>query len=461
MISRSTHRVQRVSRAGVVHVEARRARDEAVVALVVDAAEAEHRPEVVALRRVVVDDVEDHLDAGAVQRLHHPLELAHLVARRRVERVRREVADRRVAPVVRQPAAGEEALVDDVVHRQQLDRRHAERLEIRDRVLAGETAVGPAQILAHTGPKLREALDVELVDDRLLPRRPRPDDLIVLPLERRVDHDRLRHRRRRVGRVDGEVSVLRAGAGHVRERARRTPVDGAVDRLRVRVDQQLRGIEAVPRQRLVRAVHAIAVALPRPDARQVAVPVERGPFVQLDALFPVVAVEQAQLDALGVLREEREVRAGAIPLGAERERVARPDSAIRHLRDGSGEAGVVRSAGDDQHVLAWLGQLMTWEDRHRRLMRRLAIVLVLTALVDIFGTIAEYALEKGVAHGDIHSFGDALFFTTVQLLTVSSQIRNPLTPWGRVVDVVLELWAVIVVAGSAGAIASFFQTADR
>ena len=49
----------------------------------------------------------------------------------------------------------------------------------------------------------------------------------------------------------------------------------------------------------------------------------------------------------------------------------------------------------------------------------------------------------------------------MQLLTVSSQIRNPLTAGGRVVDVGLELWAVIVVAGSAGAIASFFQAADR
>ena len=125
------HRVERVAGAGVVHVEARRLRDEPVVALVVDAAEAEHRPEVVAFGGVVVDDVEDHLDAGAVQRLDHPLELAHLVARRRVERVRREVADARVAPVVGQPAVGEEALVDDVVHRQQLDRRHAERRQVR------------------------------------------------------------------------------------------------------------------------------------------------------------------------------------------------------------------------------------------------------------------------------------------------------------------------------------------
>ena len=42
----------------------------------------------------------------------------------------------------------------------------------------------------------------------------------------------------------------------------------------------------------------------------------------------------------------------------------------------------------------------------------------------------------------------------MQLLTVSSQIKNPLTAGGRIVDVVLEVWAVIVVAGSAGAIAT-------
>jgi voltage-gated potassium channel len=112
-------------------------------------------------------------------------------------------------------------------------------------------------------------------------------------------------------------------------------------------------------------------------------------------------------------------------------------------------------------VIAWLREVISWEVRHRLLLRRLAIVLVLTALIDLIGTVAIYFLERGVADGDIHSGGDALFFTTVQLLTVSSQIRNPLTVGGRVVDVGLEVWAVIVVAGSAGAIASFFQTADR
>jgi hypothetical protein len=108
-----------------------------------------------------------------------------------------------------------------------------------------------------------------------------------------------------------------------------------------------------------------------------------------------------------------------------------------------------------------LRRVFSWEERHRRVVARLALVLVLTAVVDVVGTVAVYLTERGVTGGDIHGWGDALFFTTVQLLTVSSQIKNPLTATGRVVDVVLEVWAVVVVAGSAGAIATFFQAADR
>jgi hypothetical protein len=103
-------------------------------------------------------------------------------------------------------------------------------------------------------------------------------------------------------------------------------------------------------------------------------------------------------------------------------------------------------------------RVMRWEERHRILVSRLLLVLTLTLVIDGVGTVLEYFLERGAKGGDLHSLGDALFFTTVQLLTVSSQITNPLTAGGRIVDVVLEVWAVIVVAGSAGAIASFFQS---
>jgi hypothetical protein len=109
---------------------------------------------------------------------------------------------------------------------------------------------------------------------------------------------------------------------------------------------------------------------------------------------------------------------------------------------------------------AELRRLATWEERHRRLVSRLLVVLAATAVVDAVGTALVYAFERHAKNGDIHNLFDAFFFTTVQLLTVSSQIRNPLTTPGRIVDIGLEVWAVIVVAGSAGAIASFFQAGD-
>ena len=107
-----------------------------------------------------------------------------------------------------------------------------------------------------------------------------------------------------------------------------------------------------------------------------------------------------------------------------------------------------------------LKRLGTWEERHRRLVSRLLLVLALTAVIDAIGTILVYWLERNVPQTDIHTLFDAFFFSTVQLLTVSSQIKNPLSPAGRFVDLFLEIWAVIIVAGSAGAIASFFQTGD-
>jgi len=78
---------------------------------------------------VVVDDVEDHLDAGAVERLHQVLELVHDLVRpvaRGVLRVRREEADGVVAPVVAQTALEQVGVVDEGVDRHQLDRCDSE-----------------------------------------------------------------------------------------------------------------------------------------------------------------------------------------------------------------------------------------------------------------------------------------------------------------------------------------------
>ena len=104
--------------------------------------------------------------------------------------------------------------------------------------------------------------------------------------------------------------------------------------------------------------------------------------------------------------------------------------------------------------------IASWGDRHRLLIARLSFVAILTLGVDALGTVAVYFTERHAPHSEITTLGDALFFTTTQLLTVSSQIRNPFTTWGRVVDVGLEIWGVLVVAGSTGAVAAFFLQVD-
>jgi Ion channel len=108
-----------------------------------------------------------------------------------------------------------------------------------------------------------------------------------------------------------------------------------------------------------------------------------------------------------------------------------------------------------------LAHFTTWGERHRRLIARLTIVGLLTLVVDAVGTTLIYLAERNAPHSEITSFGDALFFTTVQLLTISSQIRNPFTTWGRIIDVFLEIWGVLVVAGTTGAAAAFFLQVDQ
>jgi voltage-gated potassium channel len=107
-----------------------------------------------------------------------------------------------------------------------------------------------------------------------------------------------------------------------------------------------------------------------------------------------------------------------------------------------------------------LGRLSSLGEHHRRLFARLTLIVLATAAVDLFAAIAMYLLERHAKGTELRTFGQAAFFTTVQLLTVSSQIKNPLTVPGRLIDVALELWAVVVVAGSAGAVATFFQSCD-
>jgi drug/metabolite transporter (DMT)-like permease len=82
--------------------------------------------------------------------------------------------------------------------------------------------------------------------------------------------------------------------------------------------------------------------------------------------------------------------------------------------------------------------------------------LVVVVVADAVGAVFMYVFEKGEHDGAINAFTDALFFSTVQLLTISSQMPNPVTGGGRLTDVALEVFGLFVVTALAGSFASFF-----
>jgi hypothetical protein len=107
-----------------------------------------------------------------------------------------------------------------------------------------------------------------------------------------------------------------------------------------------------------------------------------------------------------------------------------------------------------------LSRLFKREERHRRLLARLILAFAVTIVIFAVGTVLIWAIEGGQKGGDIHGVGDAAFFTAVQLLTVSSSAKNPLTSAGKIVDVALEVWAIFVVTAVAGSFATFFTSGD-
>jgi hypothetical protein len=94
---------------------------------------------------------------------------------------------------------------------------------------------------------------------------------------------------------------------------------------------------------------------------------------------------------------------------------------------------------------------------HRRLRGHLIVIVVATAGVDLICAVLAYLLERGTTETEINTFGSAIFWTTTQLLTVSSQLKNPISTGGRVLDVAMEIYAITVIATLAGAVGSFLQ----
>ena len=94
---------------------------------------------------------------------------------------------------------------------------------------------------------------------------------------------------------------------------------------------------------------------------------------------------------------------------------------------------------------------------HRILRSRLTFLLGATLVLDAVGTVLMYLFEHSHRGSGFDDMGGALFWVSAQLTTVSSQMPNPVTTPGRMLDIVLEIWAISVVATLAASLAAFFR----
>jgi hypothetical protein len=111
-----------------------------------------------------------------------------------------------------------------------------------------------------------------------------------------------------------------------------------------------------------------------------------------------------------------------------------------------------------RHVAEELRLTLRGETRTHRILRsRLAYLFLATLLLDAVATVLMYLFEHSDRRSGFDDLGGALFWVSAQLTTVSSQMPNPVTTPGRVLDIVLETWAISVVATLAAALAAFFR----
>ena len=95
-----------------------------------------------------------------------------------------------------------------------------------------------------------------------------------------------------------------------------------------------------------------------------------------------------------------------------------------------------------------------------RFRTRIGMLAGASVALDLAAAGLAKTFEDG-ARASFSTYLDALFWTTTQLLTVSSQLPNPEHAATKVLDVILEAWAIIVVASLAATFSDLLHHRTR
>src|SRR5208282_1076299 len=206
------------------------------------------------------------------------------------------------------------------MHRHQFNRVHAERGQVPDDARRRERRKFASNPARRFGMQRGHPLHVRLVDDEILPRN--CGLAIAIPVVRRIDHHALGHRGRAVAQIQTRRSVDR---GRAITDHRIVPSRRAIERARIRIEQQLGGVEAMSCRGIVGTADAIAIPLTGPNAAKINVPDVFGALDQRYSRDLVVTngtAKQAQHRAGRVLGKYRKVHTRAVTGSAKRIRHA-------------------------------------------------------------------------------------------------------------------------------------------
>lgn len=125
---------------------------------------------------------------------------------------------------------------------------------------------------------------------------------------------------------------------------------------------------------------------------------------------------------------------------------------ILRVLTAAGGLSIVQIMGTLSRGMSSLGQTLG--------RRGFGYISLLTLIVTFVGAAGMYAFEHTVpAPNGIHNYGDAIYWTLMMITTIGSEYW-PKTPGGKILTVLLSLYAVAILGYVAASLATFFIDRD-
>jgi hypothetical protein len=67
-----------------------------------------------------------------------------------------------------------------------------------------------------------------------------------------------------------------------------------------------------------------------------------------------------------------------------------------------------------------------------------------------------YLIEHNARGADIHSYATAVYWSTAQLLTYGSSLSDPVTHGGRILEIVMDVYGLVVIGTLTASIGAYF-----